>query len=248
MNKDKKNLGVVDIGNSRLKVMIDERIFFLEHKNNSWVDELNELIDNYKDIDRWAVSSVVDRVKHKVLELLKHKGNFEILTDEEILPKQKIVKYKHIQGIGSDRVFGLIGALNYAKAPIVTVDCGTAITINALSSNGVVIGGAIFAGVNTQLRSLSEHTDRLMEVDLNENINIIGKNTADALRSGIIIGCAGAINELIRSIREQIFRFYDINIFITGGSAELLLPFLDQHEVKIHYKSTLVLDGILSAM
>jgi type III pantothenate kinase len=241
-------IAAIDIGNSRIKIKTDSNLYIIDHKSSEWQIYLSNFITEHKTIKYFAVSSVVSNIKSLVLNILKENGIKNIYHDNDLLSMQRSVKYNHIKGIGYDRVFGLIGAMDHFKAPLMTIDCGTAITVNVVDSKGIVLGGAIFAGLHTQLRSLAENTDQLMEIDLSKDAAAIGKNTEDAIRSGIIIGTAGAINEFIKLIRYDIFSYYKVNIIITGGSAELLLPHLDQSENRITLHKHLVLDGILAAL
>ncbi len=244
----RKNIAAIDIGNSRIKVKIDKDIYAFDHSMRGWDNQFRKVFIESGSLPVCGISSVNDDVKVKVIMLLGEIGIKDILFDKDLLANQKTVKFNHIQGIGYDRVFGLIGAMKHADAPLITIDCGTAITINAIDSKGIFLGGTIFPGVNTQIRALAENADKLMEVDLNGEISPLGKNTADALRSGIILGVTGSIKEILRLISEEVFHFYKTKIFITGGSAEILLPRLNQQDLIIEYRRGLVVEGIYAVL
>jgi len=243
-----KNYAAIDIGNSRLKIKIGNDEFAIDHRIPVWQNKFFDLIDKHKEVKHWAISSVVSNIKRQVISTLSECGIEDTVFETDMLSVQSIVKYDHIQGIGNDRVFGLIAAMSFTSGPLITIDCGTAITINAIDAKGIVLGGAIFAGVHTHLHSLVDHTDQLMEIDLSEKVQTIGQNTEDSIRSGIIIGTVGAIRELIKLIKSNLQIDSVINILITGGSAELLFPYLNKSKNRVILYKTLVLDGILVAL
>lgn len=245
---EKNNIAAIDIGNSRIKVKTGEEVYSFNHKKNDWEIQFAENFLRKRNTQIIGISSVAGHIKQRVLEIVYDQSGIKVFNEEELLSAQRKVKYKHISGAGSDRIFGIIGAMQHSNPPLITIDCGTAVTINAVDSKGIMLGGLIFAGVYTQLKALSEHTEKLMVVDLEADIQPLARDTESALRSGAILSVAAAVKEISSLIREEVFHFYPIKGFITGGFATALMPHISHSQVKIIHKSDLVLDGILAAM
>ena len=162
----KPNSIAVDIGNSRLKVLINEKVNFIEY-NDSWQTNLYYILEKNSNTSIIAYSSINSIIEIDFLKIINNFKNYTVIKPKELLNKQNLVKFHQIQGIGSDRVFGLIGAVIYSEPPLITIDCGTAITINVLDSKSICIGGAIFPGIYTQIKALHQNTDGLKNLYLN---------------------------------------------------------------------------------
>lgn len=245
--KEKNSIAAIDIGNSRVKLKIGEQVYSFDHRKEDWDIRFSEKILHEEHPLIIGISSVADNVKQRILDIVNN-SIANIYNEEELLSAQTNVKYKHIRGAGSDRVFGLIGAMRYDKPPLITIDCGTAVTINAVDSKGIMMGGVIFAGVYTQLKALSENTEKLMDVDLDTDIQPIAKDTESALRSGAVLSVAGAIKEITTMIKEEIFHYYPVKGYVTGGFASVVMPYISHTSIEIIHKKDLVLDGILAAL
>lgn len=114
-------------------------------------------------------------------------------------------------------------ALNY-QLPAITVDLGTATTINVISKDSVFLGGIIASGIQTSLNSLCEHTAQLPKTKLEIPENVIGKNTRECLLSGAVIGAAAMIEGMVSRIEEELGE--QASCILTGGGAAFVKPFL----------------------
>lgn len=131
--------------------------------------------------------------------------------------------------LGSDRWAALIGARHLVSGATCVIDCGTALTIDALAASGEFLGGIIFPGLRSAQRCLEERAygvgrieDSAMSVKLDKNY--IGRSTAEGVAAGAFLGLLGAIE---RTIQEyQIVLGQDMKILLTGGDAAVLMPSL----------------------
>jgi len=127
--------------------------------------------------------------------------------------------------VGVDRLLGALAAWRQVRGPCITVDCGTAITVNAVSKQGVFLGGAILPGLHLMVKSLSRGTALLPEFLLEDKSwPPVGKNTEAAMAVGVFYGAAGAIARLVKEARAVIGR--DAPVTITGGGSVRLLHLL----------------------
>ncbi len=125
--------------------------------------------------------------------------------------------------LGSDRWAALIAARAMTRAPICLVNCGTALTLDALSAQGEFLGGVILPGLATQRACLLTHTQGVREVEGN-SADCFARSTADGVAAGTFFGCLGAIERIIGEYRRVLGE--PMQVLITGGDAAQLLPHL----------------------
>jgi len=236
----------IDIGNSRVKILSNELgsvVFPIDEFDDSWFRELRAFIQKHTSPCSWAISSVNSKVEMGIIDLLIEFSPV-IISAEFILNNQELIDISKVSGAGSDRIFGVIGALNYANPPFITVDCGTAITINYLDKNSVFRGGAILPGVSTQLRALEHFTEQLPLL-LPEYTDLpFGSTTVQAMTVGVLWGAVGAIKEILLRIKSSA-GLQIIPLIFTGGEHQLLASALS--DMEITSCPNLVLEGILAA-
>lgn len=148
-------------------------------------------------------------------------------------------------GIGIDRLCAAWGAdaLRSPGEPLLVVDCGTAITCNLLSAEGVFLGGAILPGLRTAVRALRLLTDKLPEIELPASAPpALGTGTVGAIGAGVFWGAIGTIREFARQFELVAGR--PPRVLLTGGDASRLAPTLaGEAELEPH----LTLRGIARA-
>ncbi len=146
--------------------------------------------------------------------------------------------------VGTDRLAAAVAA-NELRAPqrsAIVVDAGTAVTVDLITSDGVFRGGAILPGIQAAAQSLAAATDalpRLENLDLSSTPDAIGKSTQEAIRSGIVWGCVGAVRELILQLSAAV---PDVpSVFCTGGDGMHLARLINRD---MKFDPNLVLRGI----
>jgi type III pantothenate kinase len=245
LNGIRYKLGAADIGNSRIKLLIGSSYQAFSY-DKAWEIMTEEFLTLLAD---GPVMLGYSTVNHGYLNLFKEIASrlpVIILKDvREFLPMQTHLQYEQIEGIGEDRLLGLFGAMHHISPPLITVDCGTAVTVNAVEGNGKCLGGAIFAGINTQLDGLTVAAEGLNKIDLQTDIQDLGTNTVQALSTGILKSIAGGIIEIISDIFKNEFQGRKVPVFLTGGHAEIIAKALKNAGFPFQVSPTLVLDGII---
>jgi len=240
-------LAAADIGNSRIKILINGSCFSFEYSKNNikYIRKIFKEFSNDEIII--AISSVSNKKKDFFLNVIFPLKNITAIASEKILDGYKLIDFSQVSGMGTDRKLSLMAAANYLKPPFYTVDCGTAVTVNFVNQNYICKGGVIFPGAFTQLKSLSRHTEALQNITTNWEIEQIGKNTDDAVSAGIIFSIVGGIKEAIKcfSQKEQIKK---LNGIITGGYSQFIYSKLLKEKYKIEYRENLILEGIMSLL
>jgi type III pantothenate kinase len=125
--------------------------------------------------------------------------------------------------LGSDHVADAVAAVNDYPHPLIIIDMGTATTISVVDENMNFIGGMIMPGLRICAESLSSKTSQLPQISLDPPKKAIGRNTADCMRSGIILGCASTLDGAIHRIEEELGQV--CTVVCTGGNAKLVAPF-----------------------
>lgn len=137
--------------------------------------------------------------------------------------------------VGTDRVAHALAAHAEFGGPCIVVAFGTATVVDAVSAKGEFLGGAIAPGVDLAVSALSEHTVTVRKVELMPPRNVLGKNTVEALQSGILFGFAGQVDGLVERIKQTVPGFdADVPVVATGYLAPLMFAecrtLTDHHE------------------
>ena len=145
--------------------------------------------------------------------------------------------YSHPQQLGVDRWMGLIAARQHSLMPTLVVSAGTAMTVDALSAEGVFLGGLIVPGFGMMQQALRQGTAGVAEVA--GAWQAFPRTTADAVQSGVVAALCGAIQLQHRCLAETAGA--PPHCILTGGDADKLLPHL---EISVEHVPALVLEGI----
>ncbi len=234
-----------DIGNSFIKVGLFDGNKLLSSSSFRKIDSLTEIFSDNK-ISSVGISSVVPAGTDKVRRLLdslsisvhiiSHKSSFNLKLN-----------YKTPETLGIDRLCSAEGAYNLnhgikENEILLSIDMGTATTINIIKYPGEFIGGVIAPGVTMMGNALHSNTAQLPEVSFEDYEAIIGSSTKSSIASGLINSTLGLIDR-ITSYLKKTYPGKNIKIFLTGGNAEKLFPHLD---IEFTYEKSLVLFGIKS--
>lgn len=132
------------------------------------------------------------------------------------------VRYDNPGEIGADRIVdAYAGVRMFPGKNLIIVDFGTATTFDVVSAGKYYEGGLIMTGVLSSLKALTEKASKLPTVDLSLPTGLIGKNTADGIRSGVINGNGAMVDELVRRIKEEM-KWKEALVIATGGLSKLI--------------------------
>ena len=124
--------------------------------------------------------------------------------------------------VGADRIVIAVAALAEYKAPLILMDMGTATTIEVVEPDNKYMGGVIFPGVMVSLDALTSRAAQLPGISLDKPKHVIGKNTVDCMRSGMMYGTAAMIDGLVERIEEELG--HKATLIATGGLAQFITP------------------------
>lgn len=141
--------------------------------------------------------------------------------------------------IGSDLIVAAVAAIHEYGAPLLLVDMGTATTITAIDADGVYVGGCICPGLKISMEALTGRTAQLPGISLDEPQRAIGKNTRDAMRSGIMLGAAAMLDGLLDRMEAELG--VSVKVVATGGIAKFVIPLCRRELI---YDRSLMLKGL----
>lgn len=242
----------IDIGNTNLVIgcIENDSIVFKARiatdrtrTSDQYGVEIKNMIEAFgvklSDITDCIISSVVPPVFNSV-----RTGVIKVIGKQPMVvgPGLKTGLNIHIDvpsQVGSDRIVIAVAALAEYKAPLVLMDMGTATTIEVVEPENVYMGGVIFPGVKLSLDALTSKAAQLPGISLDKPKKVIGKNTVDCMRSGMMYGTAAMIDGLIDRIAEELG--HSSTIIATGGMAQFITP-LCRHTIIL--EKDLLLKGL----
>ena len=145
---------------------------------------------------------------------------------------------EHPEQVGSDRVVDAVAAAY--PLPVLVIDMGTATTCSVIDAQHRFLGGIIMAGMQTSLDALVTRTSQLPKISFDPPKQMIGTNTIDCIKSGLLYGTASCLDGIITRTEEALGT--PVTTVITGGLAHLVLPYCKQ---TLHYDPDLLLNGLI---
>jgi type III pantothenate kinase len=130
------------------------------------------------------------------------------------------VLYENPKDVGADRIANALAAHRKYGGPAVVIDFGTAVTYDAISSDGDYLGGAISPGIEISLDALVAHTAMLRRVEPVPPDSVIGRNTVAAIQAGLIWGFVGQVEGMVKRMTEELGG--SAKVIATGGQATIL--------------------------
>jgi len=130
------------------------------------------------------------------------------------------ILYENPREVGADRIVNAVAAYERAKKATIVVDFGTATTFDYVTEKGEYVGGVIVPGIGISLDALYRRTAKLTRVELVRPRKVVGRNTVNAIQSGITYGYVELVDGVVRQIEKQ--EGIDAYVLATGGFASLI--------------------------
>ena len=242
----------IDIGNTNIVIgcCADGQVIFRERVSTNptaTVLEYAAMLKKAFDINRADISAVDGAILSSVVPAVTltmrdavHK--YLHLTPLVVGPGIRTglnIRMDNPAEIGSDLIVASVAAIHDYGAPLLIVDMGTATTITAIDKDGVYSGGCICPGLKISLEALTGRTAQLPGISLDEPQRAIGKNTRDAMRSGIMFGAAAMLDGLLDRMEQELGT--PATVVATGGISKFVVPLCRR---KLIYDRTLMLKGL----
>lgn len=186
-----------------------------------------------------AISSVVPPATAALREMTAGYFHFPPVVVEPGVKTGMPVLTDNPREIGADRVVNALAAYSRYGGPCVAVDLGTANTYDAVSEKGEFLGGAISPGIQLSAQILFSATAKLPSVELTAPRSVIGKNTVEAMQSGLIFGVAAEVDGIVERMVKELGGV--ATVVATGGLAPVVVPHCRTID---HHAPWLTLEGL----
>ena len=234
----------IDIGNTNIVVgcIDDEKTYFIERLSTvrtktelEYAVDLKTVLDIYhikkSDIEGCIISSVVPQIT-----------DIARLAAEKILKKEVMVLGPGVKTglnimmdnpgqLGADMVADAVAGLASYPVPFIVIDMGTATTVSVVNDKKQYIGGMILPGVGVSLDALTSRASQLSGISIDAPKHIIGKNTIECMKSGVLYSNAAALDGIVERIEEELGQ--RTTVIATGGLAKKIVS---------HCKREIILD------
>lgn len=226
----------IDIGNTNIVVgaVDEEQTYFIERLSTvrtktemEYAIDLKLILEIHRmtpeQIDGGVISSVVPQITNVVR-----------IAAEKILKKDMLIlaagtktglniKMDNPAQLGADLVANAVAGMHLYSVPLIIVDMGTATTLSVLDEKKQYIGGMILPGPRISLDALTSQASQLSGISFEAPKHVIGKNTIECMKSGILYSNAAAIDGLTERIEEELGA--PATVVATGGLAKSIVPF-----------------------
>ncbi len=242
----------IDIGNTNIVMGVYRDADLVTHwristDHQKMPDEygmlLTELLSYHtlcpQEIDGVALASVVPPVTTIFAEMTERYLSLKPLIVGSGIKTGVAIRYDNPRQVGADRIVNAAAGYRIYGGPACIIDFGTGTTFDAISSKGEYLGGSIAPGVRVAAEALFQRTAKLPRIDLQRPPQAIGKNTVDAMRSGMLFGYVGLVEGLVERFRRELGP--DMRVIATGGLACVIA---DETDVIEHVDPWLTLKGL----
>ena len=222
------NLLAVSVGNTRTRVgaFVDGQLAETATFENAKVVKIAVAIDEAFEPLRGRedavvlLSSVNPVVAEPIEEALAAHLKCEVQRVERDIPIPVGRQLDREALVGEDRLLNAAAAYDVLKQACVVVDAGTAITVDFVDGGGTFHGGAIAPGAQMMLDALKLRTAQLPDIEFKRPEEVIGHNTAGAMRSGVFFAMRGLVQQLTEQIAEKNGQYP--MVVATGGDGNLI--------------------------
>ncbi len=225
----------IDIGNTNIVLgcFDDDKIILRERLSTNhtatileYASTIKTAFDMYdidpKEVTGAIISSVVPAVTNTVKAAIeKFIGTHVLVIGPGIKTGLSIVIDNPSQ-LGSDLVVDAVAGLSEYSAPMIIIDMGTATTVSVINKKKEYIGGMIVPGLAISHDALISRTSQLSKIALEKPKKVIGSNTVDCIKSGLLYGNAGMLDGLIERINESLGE--KCTVIATGGLSTVVAP------------------------
>jgi type III pantothenate kinase len=229
---------VIDQGNTvvKLAVFSDGELIKRFVEKNLKLETLQKIFSEFLSIDRSILSSV-STYDEEIPQFLSSSSYYIKLGSQTPIPI--INNYTSKDTLGYDRIASVVGAHTiFSFNNVLVIDAGTAITIDLITAKGEFMGGNISPGLDLRFRALNQFTKKLPMIEKQEEFELLGTNTHDAILSGVLNAVIFEIDGYISELKNK---YPDLKTVLTGGD---LNYFVNKLKNIIFVDSNLNLSGL----
>ena len=168
------------------------------------------------------VASVVPALIREIIEALRLTlGKEPLLVGPGVKTGLNILS-DNPAALGSDLVVNAVAATNEYPAPLIVIDLDTDTTLLAVNEKKAFVGSIIAPGVSISARALAESCDQLPQITIEPPRELIGRNTVDCMKSGVVFGIAAMLDGMVDRMERELGG--DCCVVVTGPMADVIVP------------------------
>lgn len=225
----------IDVGNTNIVIgCIDkEKCHFIERLSTvriktelEYAIDIKSVLDIYhvcpEEIEGGIISSVVPQITTNIKLAAEKILKKEILVIGSGIKTGLDIRIDDPGQLGADLVAASVAGIAEYPVPMMIFDMGTANTVCVIGREKRYLGGMIYPGLGVSLDSLTAHASQLGGISLEAPERVIGRNTIDCMKSGVIYSAAAAMDGIIDRIQEEMGE--TLTVIATGGLAKCIVP------------------------
>lgn len=226
----------IDVGNTNIVLgclegispLFVERLSTVKTKTElEYAVDLKTVLDIYGIDLRKIEGSIISSVVPQITESLQ-------MAVEKIIPGKRVLTLgpgiktginiimDQPSSVGADLVAAAVAGMEYYPVPLALIDMGTATTVTVVDQDKRYIGGMIYPGVQISLNALVSGASQLSSISLDAPKRVIGKNTIECMKSGVLFSNAAAIDGILDRMEEELGM--KLSAVATGGLAKRIIP------------------------
>lgn len=226
----------IDVGNTNIEIgcIRDDEIVFVERLHTDvkkseleYAISIKTVLDLYqinaKELEGGIISSVVPPLTRLMKEAARKVIRRDILVVGPGVKTGLDIRIDNPAQLGTGLVVGAVAGIAEYPCPLAVIDMGTATTFTVVNEKKQVMGGMIMPGVRVALDSLTSRTSQLPKISLDPPRKLIGSNTVECMRSGVLYGNASCIDGMLERISEELAQ--PVTAVATGGMAKYIVPY-----------------------
>lgn len=243
---------VLDVGNTNIKMGLydgDKLGFQARISTDRFKTEDEYAVEFYsifrvydvpvEEIDGVVIGSVVPQITGYLKNALRTLTQVEPVLVGPGVKTGLNIKINNPATLGADLVASCVAAAELYPCPCIIITLGTATTISVLDEEKAMLGGCIMPGVGISLNALTAQSALLSAISLDAPEKVIGKNTADCMRSGSVLGTASMLDGMCARIEKELAK--PCSAVATGGLSGVIIPSCTR---KIDLRDDLILEGL----
>ena len=238
---------VIDIGNTTIAIGLSndgkeiDKVYRINTEKNKSYDEYSFVLKNFiSACSNVIISSVVPELNGVFREFFKENYNIDALFVGKGVKTGMQVLTDNPKEVGSDIISNCVGAINTYNDTCLIIDLGTATTFSYVEDKALK-GVIIATGLTTSKNALINKASLLPQIELTLPKKILGTNSTDSIKSGLLYGHASMIDGMIKRIKEHVNN-EDLIVILTGGHSKIIYPLTSE---AIIMDDRIILKGLL---
>lgn len=237
-------MGVIAEKDGERKIMFTSRISTDKRKTaDQHAVEVKDILHMYgldvSALDGAIIASVVPSLSYAFSSAVERVTGIKPMMVEPGMKTGLDIKIDNPAQLGSDIVVSSVAAISKYPTPLCVIDLGTATTMTVIDNKNAILGCLIIPGIRISLEALRSKTSQLQDISLDAPKNLIGKNTTESMKSGLIIGNAVMFDGVLDRIEKQLGR--ELTAVATGALAQFVIPHCLR---EISIDDDLMMDGL----